>query len=67
MSQYAGVVMCQQEDDHGGVFIDLRERALKDCDRGLSAVVVAAQFSVSRACVHRLVQRRPVTGALGPR
>jgi len=47
--------------------IDLRERVLKDWDRGLKADDVAEKYSVSRAWVHRLVQRRRETGEIGPR
>ena len=47
--------------------IDLRERVLKDWDRrGLKADDVAEKYSVSRAWVHRLVQRRRETGEIGP-
>src|SRR5690606_34390271 len=47
--------------------MDLRERVLAAWDRCGDANVVAAQFAVSRAWVHRLVQRRRESGEIGPR
>ena len=47
--------------------LDLRTRVLADWDGGLSAEALAAKYRVSRAWVHRLVQRRRETGAIGPR
>ena len=47
--------------------MDLRTRVLQDWDAGLKADDVAAKYRVSRAWVHRLVQRRRETGAIGPR
>ena len=38
---------------------DLRTRVLADWDVGMKANEVAAKYRVSRAWVHRLVQRRP--------
>lgn len=47
--------------------MDLRTRALEDWDAGLKADEVAARYRVSRAWVHRLVQRRRETGEIEPR
>ena len=47
--------------------IDLRKRVLKAWDAGLDAESVAARYEVSRAWVHRLVQRRRETGSIAPR
>jgi transposase len=47
--------------------IDLRTRVLTDWDAGMRAEDVAAKYRVSRAWVHRLVQRRRETGEIGPR
>ena len=47
--------------------LDLRTRVLADWDTGLKAEDVAAKYRVSRAWVHRLVQRRRETGEIGPR
>jgi len=47
--------------------LDLRKRVLRAWDSGLKADVVAATFDVSRAWVHRLVQRRRETGSIEPR
>ena len=47
--------------------LDLRKRVLRAWDRGMKAEVVAATFEVSRAWVHRLVQRRRETGSIAPR
>ena len=47
--------------------LDLRKRVLRAWDQSSDAEAVAEQFSVSRAWVHRLVQRRRETGAIGPR
>ena len=47
--------------------IDLRERVLRAWDGGLDAEAVADKYEVSRAWVHRLVQRRRETGSIGPR
>jgi transposase len=40
---------------------------LEDWDAGLKADEVAGKYRVSRAWVHRLVQRRRETGEIGPR
>jgi transposase len=47
--------------------MDLRTRVLADCDAGMRAEDVAAKYRVSRAWVHRLLQRRRETGEIGPR
>ena len=47
--------------------LDLRTRVLADWDAGMNAEAVAAKYRVSRAWVHRLVQRRRETGEIGPR
>jgi transposase len=47
--------------------MDLRKRVLKAWDAGLDADSVAARYEVSRAWVHRLVQRRRETGSIAPR
>lgn len=47
--------------------MDLRTRVLADWDKGLKAEEVATKYVVSRAWVHRLVQRRRETGEIGPR
>jgi transposase len=47
--------------------MDLRKRVAKAWDSGLDADAVAAKYDVSRAWVHRLIQRRRETGSLTPR
>jgi transposase len=47
--------------------LDLRKRVLRAWDSGLDAERVAAKYEVSRAWVHRLVQRRRETGSIAPR
>ena len=47
--------------------MDLRKRVARAWDAGLDAEAVAAKYDVSRAWVHRLVQRRRETGSLAPR
>ena len=47
--------------------MDLRIRVLRDWDAGMKAEDVAAKYSVSRAWVHRLQQRRRETGSIAPR
>ena len=47
--------------------MDLRTRVLAEWDTGTKAEDVAAKYRVSRAWVHRLVQRRRETGEIGPR
>jgi transposase len=46
--------------------MDLRERVLAACDRGLGTAEVAATFAVSPAWVRRLKQRRRETGSAAP-
>jgi transposase len=47
--------------------MDLRERVVQAWDVSGDAEEVAATFAVSRAWVHRLVQRRRETGSIAPR
>ena len=47
--------------------LDLRKRVLRAWDTGMDAESVAAKYEVSRAWVHRLVQRRRATGSFAPR
>lgn len=47
--------------------LDLRKRVLRAWDGGMDAERVAAKYEVSRAWVHRLVQRRRETGSIAPR
>jgi len=47
--------------------MDLRKRVARAWDAGLDADAVAAKYDVSRAWVHRLIQRRRETGSLSPR
>src|SRR5439155_16638950 len=47
--------------------MDLRTRVIRDWDAGMRAEDVAAKYSVSRAWVHRLQQRRRETGSIAPR
>jgi transposase len=47
--------------------MDLRTRVVDAWDRGEDAETIAETFDVSRAWVHRLVQRRRDTGNLAPR
>jgi transposase len=47
--------------------MDLRQRVVRACDRGLRVAEVAAQFDVSAAWVYRLVQRRRESGSIAPR
>jgi transposase len=47
--------------------MDLRQRVINACDKGLSADAVATRFAVSVAWVYRLVQRRRETGSIAPR
>jgi transposase len=51
----------------GAYSMDLRTRVLADWDAGMKAEDVAAKYRVSRAWVHRLVQRRRETDEIGPR
>ena len=47
--------------------MDLRKRVVRAWDAGMDAESVAAKYEVSRAWVHRLVQRRRETGSVAPR
>ena len=47
--------------------MDLRERVVGAWDTSGDAEEVATTFGVSRAWVHRLVQRRRETGSIAPR
>src|SRR4051794_26368893 len=47
--------------------MDLRKRVARAWDGGLDADAVAAKYDVSRAWVHRLVERRRETGSIAPR
>jgi len=47
--------------------MDLRKRVARAWDASGDAEEVAATFGVSRAWVHRLIQRRRETGSLAPR
>jgi len=47
--------------------LDLRERVAKAWDESGDADEIATTFRVSRAWVHRLIQRRRETGSIAPR
>ena len=47
--------------------MDLRARVARAWDRDPDAEAIAAKYEVSRAWVHRLIQRRRETGSLAPR
>ena len=47
--------------------MDLRQRVARAWDAGVDADTIAAKYEVSRAWVHRLIQRRRETGSLVPR
>jgi transposase len=47
--------------------LDLRQRALADCDKGLTTRDVATKYSVSESWVRRLKQRRRATGEVAAR
>ena len=47
--------------------MDLRTRVLRDSDAGMESRAVATKYSVSRAWVDRLKQRRRETGEIAPR
>lgn len=47
--------------------LDLRKRVLRAWDAGMDVYSVAAKYEVSRAWVHRLVQRRRESGSIEPR
>ena len=47
--------------------MDLRQRVARAWDAHPDADAIAAKYEVSRAWVHRLIQRRRETGSLAPR
>jgi transposase len=47
--------------------MDLRKRVARAWDADPDADAIAAKYEVSRAWVHRLIQRRRETGSLAPR
>ena len=47
--------------------MDLRKRVARAWDAHPDAEAIAAKYEVSRAWVHRLIQRRRETGSLAPR
>src|SRR6476469_1724164 len=47
--------------------MDLRQRVARAWDAGMDAETVAGKYDVSRAWVHRLIQRRRETGSLRSR
>ena len=47
--------------------LDLRQRVLADCDKGLGTRAVATKYSVSESWVRRLKQRRRESGEQAPR
>ena len=47
--------------------MDLRKRVVRAWDAGMDAESVATKYEVSRAWVHRLIQRRRETGSIAPR
>ena len=47
--------------------MDLRKRVARAWDTDPNADVIAAKYEVSRAWVHRLIQRRREHGSLAPR
>ena len=47
--------------------LDLRKRVARAWDANPDADAIAAKYEVSRAWVHRLIQRRRETGSLAPR
>lgn len=47
--------------------MDLRKRVARAWDAEPDADAIAARYDVSRAWVHRLIQRRRETGSLAPR
>ena len=50
----------------GAYSLDLRTRVLRAWDSGMDVYSVAAKYEVSRAWVHRLVQRRREMGSIAP-
>jgi transposase len=61
------MVLLQREVAMAPYSMDLRERVVRAWDASGDADEVAATFAVSRAWVHRLVQRRRETGSIAPR
>jgi transposase len=61
------MVLLQREVVMAPYSMDLRERVVRAWDASGDADEVAATFAVSRAWVHRLVQRRRETGSIAPR
>jgi transposase len=47
--------------------MDLRTRVARAWDAGLGADAIAEKYDVSRAWVHRLIQRRREDGTIAPR
>jgi transposase len=47
--------------------MDLRERVLRDCDRGMETRQVALKYEVSESWIRRLKQRRRERGEVAPR
>jgi transposase len=47
--------------------MDLRQRVLADCGKGMATLEVATKYSVSTAWVRRLKQRLRTTGQVEPR
>src|SRR5215470_1488943 len=47
--------------------MDLRQRVLAECDKGMATTQVATKYTVSPAWVRRLKQRRCETGQVEPR
>jgi transposase len=61
------MVLLRAEVPMAAYSMDLRKRVLRAWDARGDADEVAATFTVSRAWVHRLVQRRRETGSIAPR
>src|SRR5437762_1605254 len=63
----AAMVLLQREVTMARYSMDLRGRGVRAWDASEDADDVAATFAVSRAWVHRLVQRCRETGSIAPR
>jgi transposase len=63
----AAMVPLSPEGPMAPYSMDLRKRVAKAWDASGDADAVAANYDVSRAWVHRLIQRRRETGSLVPR
>jgi transposase len=63
----AAMVLQSPEVPMAPYSMDLRKRVARAWDAGGDAEAVAAKYDVSRAWVHRLIQRRRETGSLAPR